>query len=400
VGETSHATNVIAQPVSRATVLVLTILCAVGCSPDAPHPAALQAEDVLTYPIPPEGLSVKRVVEDAERILGRRISCTECALAESPVKITGLPRARRSEALRLFQAIFVTRWLSLSAPSGMEPSLFLECLDTTGSSIRRGRFVWVDDVVSEPGDAVLNTVILTKHIPVSELREAVTPLFDSRLSRYAELFELRGWVVRAPPATILKMLDVVRALDVPSPDELIYPIPAEGLPVKRVVADAERILGRKIVCSELALAYDKPIRIVGLPRSARSEALRLFQALFLTLRLQLSDSDGMGQALSLDFLASSGLSIRGGGFYWIDDIASQTVEHQIKAVILLRYIRAEDIRDSIIPVFARTDWFNELSAPNGWLVQAPPATILRMLKVVRTLDVAPTDSMPTTRTSR
>jgi hypothetical protein len=206
---------VIAQPFSRA-VLVLAILCALGCSPDAPHPAALHAEDVLTYPIPPEGLSVKRVVEDAERILGRKISCTECALAESPVKITGLPRARRSEALRLFQAIFVTRGLSLGT-LGMEPSLFLECLDTTGSSIRlrRGRFVWIDDVASEQGEAVVNTVILTKHLPVSAMREAVTPLFDSRLSCYGEFYELGGWVVRAPPATILKMLDVVRALDVP-----------------------------------------------------------------------------------------------------------------------------------------------------------------------------------------
>jgi hypothetical protein len=218
---TSHEAGVLnsqcARRAARATLLIVATLCSVGCDRSRPNlPAGLPADDDLTYPIPPEGLPVKRVVEDAERILGRKISCTECALAESPVKITGLPRARRSEALRLFQAIFVTRGLSLGT-LGMEPSLFLECLDTTGSSIRRGRFVWVDDVVSEPGDAVINTVILTKQFRPDEIRNSLSPLFDGGLSYFTELYDLRGWIVRGPPATILKVLAVVRDLDVPTP---------------------------------------------------------------------------------------------------------------------------------------------------------------------------------------
>lgn len=180
-----------------------------------------------------------------------------------------------------------------------------------------------------------------------------------------------------------------------SEDVFTYPIPAEGVPVRHLVEDAERVLAKKITCSETALAQTKPIRIVGLPREPRPDALRLFQALFLTLRLSLVEVPGLG--LVLESRDSSGSSIRSGGFYWIDDVASQKGQHPIKAVILLRHASAQDLRDAILPFFdPRNARFNELIEPNGWVVDAPPATIVRMLEVVRALDVPP-DSMPTTR---
>jgi hypothetical protein len=187
-----------------------------------------------------------------------------------------------------------------------------------------------------------------------------------------------------------------------APQELFtYPVPVEGVSVQHVVGDAERILGRKITCSEAALAQTKPVRIVGLPRAPRAEVLPLFQALFLTLPLRLFEPDDMKPGLFLETLDSSGSAIRGGGFYWIDDVASQTVQHPIKAVILLRHARAQDLRNAMMAFHdPRNAWFNELTDPNGWLVEAPTATILRMLEAVRALDVPPADSMPTSRIPR
>jgi hypothetical protein len=200
------------------TLFVVAMLWAVGCERQGPPAAIPPPADEIIYSIPAEGLSLRRVVEDAERILGRKIPCSECAQAQTrPIKIAGRPRAARAEALRMFQAIFVTVLLSLVEPSGTEPSLILECLDTSGRSIRKGPFVWIDDVAAEQGDAPVSTVILTKHVPPSEVRDALIPLFDGRLSYCNELPALRGWIVRGPPATILKILAVVRALDKPPP---------------------------------------------------------------------------------------------------------------------------------------------------------------------------------------
>jgi hypothetical protein len=115
------------------------MLCCIGCD-RATRAAAPVPSDELTYPIPAEGLSVKRVVEDAERILGKKIPCSECALAQSrPIKIAGLPRAPRTDALRLFQAIFMTVQLSLVEPYGGELRSFWNAWTPAGA-----RFAEVD----------------------------------------------------------------------------------------------------------------------------------------------------------------------------------------------------------------------------------------------------------------
>lgn len=190
------------------------MLWTVGCDHSEQRSASGPADEI-TYPIPAEGLSVRRALEDATRILGRKIIGTECVLAESrPIRIAGLPRAPTADALRLFQAIFLTLQLSLVEYGG-GPGLILESLDINSIPIRWGRYVWVDDVGSESGDAMINTVILTKHVPGSEIRDAVISLHDPRSSWFIELGELRGWIVRESPATIVKMLAVVRTMDVP-----------------------------------------------------------------------------------------------------------------------------------------------------------------------------------------
>jgi hypothetical protein len=168
--------------------------------------------------------------------------------------------------------------------------------------------------------------------------------------------------------------------DVASPsspvDLFAYPVPAEGVSVQRLVEDAKRLLGKNITCSETALADTRPIRIVGLHRAPNAEALRVFQSLFLTNRLRLFELEDQESGLFLETLDSSGRSIRGGGFYWIDDVASQEVHHPIKVVILLRHARAYDLRATVVPLFNPRDArFEELIAPEGWLVEAPPATI-------------------------
>jgi hypothetical protein len=197
---------------------MVAMLYAVGCERQPPPAAPPAAVDEVTYSIAPEGFTVERVVADAERILGRKIPLSECAQAQTrPIKIAGRPRAPRAEAVRMFQALFVTVLLHLVELTGTEPSLLLECHDSSGRSIRKGPFVWIDDVAAEQVDAPVSTVILTKHVPPSEIRDSLTPLFDGRLSYANELPELRGWIVRGPPATILKVLAVVRALDVPRP---------------------------------------------------------------------------------------------------------------------------------------------------------------------------------------
>src|SRR5438105_13219623 len=115
-------------PAARAALLVVGMLWTVGCDRSAQRSASGPVDEI-TYPIPADGFSVRRVAEDAERILSRKITCTECALADSrPIRIAGLPRTPRADALRLFQAIFLTHELSLVVYGG-EPRRLLECLD-------------------------------------------------------------------------------------------------------------------------------------------------------------------------------------------------------------------------------------------------------------------------------
>jgi general secretion pathway protein D len=176
------------------------------------------------------------------------------------------------------------------------------------------------------------------------------------------------------------------------PDEFVYRIPAEGIPLEQLVRDAEAVTGRTFIFSDKSPLRGKTIRLLGEARVPKRDAYSLFQALFVTQGYALKPLGEAANRIMVVEAIETAVDLKQRATFVLAHELDQ-YRNEVGTVVMtffqLKYVKIQNVRAALAQLLTSkaVEVTLDVESANALLVIGFAPTVYALKQIIAAMDV-------------